>query len=220
MLAHVPPSMTRKINTMQVMMWMDGSRVTSVKDPRGLDPDNRPPGHTAVVNAAPHALAVNGLYSFIIAILPFFKPTAKQLTALQNATCTLGTDAKKYVEILRNGSPLFSAVAHYVFIVGFMVQSHLVRALRELAAAFQNGKGLLMTGNEHQMSKFQEDVQSFMPEVKVKRRDGTIGRLTKEQAKELAEQVVNTAIIQLVRTINEDFDVTSLICQTDYVGGN
>jgi hypothetical protein len=175
-----------------------------VKTKRGeLITDRATVGPT-VATAAHTRKSEKALYSFVISLLPFFKPTKVETTSLESVDVK---DSAKYFELL-GSFPVFSAIAHFCMITKFKVSTKVGSSISKLAFNFDERKEPINTSESGPLADLQAAANKFRPKIKMDDPIGEFQRPSDKRAKAVAVEVVNAALIQTVAEYNDTFKVS------------
>ena len=190
--------------TNQVAIWADKSKVTTVKTKRGEPIAERATVGPTLSMAANTRKSEKALYSFVISVLPFFKPSRLESAALE--TIDSVKDFAKYLDLI-GSFPVFSAIANFCLITKFKVNPRLGNQLSKLALQFKNRQDHITASESGPLADLQAAISKFRPKIKMDDHVDEHQRPTDKRAKAFAVEVVNVALIHTVAEYNDAFKV-------------
>lgn len=187
-------------------MWALDSTLTSVKTKKGEPLGKRQSVERPISSASASRRAERALYSFAISLLPFFKPSKTDMTELESLESpTNFDDGKAYIATLKK-YPIFPALAHYCIMIKYKVETKIRTPFAEMADHFQALKEPPETEESGPVLEIKRHLKLFLPQILTEQKD-VVHQITKSEAKEMAEELVNYALISWTKTHNSDFAV-------------
>jgi hypothetical protein len=184
-----------------VAIWARDSKILRVKDlwPSGAECTWGTVWRT-IKRACPSYEINAAIYSFCIALLPFFNLTPAELTHLSKYNFGVFFAQSEVRE-----SRVFCALAYFVLAIGYLVETHVEEQLKEMAEKF---KAMDEYENEV-LEAILKPVRHAISQLK----PGGIQAPRNEIIKfseELAKDYVNSLYVEYARKFDADFNVGSI----------
>lgn len=190
-------------------MWGPDLKITGVKCKRG-EPITERVGVGSLIAAAVHNRRYErGLYSLAIALLPFFKPSKVISDRLEDGEAlTKGADQKQYLELLK-AQPVFSTLAYYCLVSRYKVGVTVRSTVDALSQSFATRVQPIEMQASGPIANITTALEKFRPEIydDVTRE---YRQVTASDARDIAKELVNAALIEHAKRLNDKFNVLFL----------
>jgi hypothetical protein len=185
-------------------IWAKDSNVLVVKEAPGTRQEARSSPHAALKRALlGSARKLAALYSFIIAVLPFFNPPKDKVATYESKTFAVAESADIYMEAYENDK-VWHALIYFATLLKFSFRPELAAAMNDLAAKFVDSRDANVDALESSLAGITTAIEKYRPPPPHGQ-----PKMSNERAAKTAKDLVNVMLIEYAREYDKTFDVRS-----------